>query len=89
MSTELALYWTQETLRITVLLAGPLLLGSLVIGLVISILQAVTSVQEMTLTYVPKMLIIAVLLLLLAPWLLNLMIDFTARILLSIPGISR
>nr|BCX00113.1 MAG: flagellar biosynthetic protein FliQ [Bacteroidota bacterium] len=89
MTTELALYWTQETLRVAVLLAGPLLLASLLAGLVISILQAVTSVQEMTLSYVPKMLLLALLLIVLAPWLLGIITEFTARILVAIPTVAR
>jgi flagellar biosynthetic protein FliQ len=59
------------------------------VGLLISLLQAITSVQEMTLSYVPKMLIVGLVLLLLAPWMLNTLIDFTNHVFDFIPNISR
>jgi flagellar biosynthetic protein FliQ len=67
----------------------PLLGVALLVGLLISLLQAITSVQEMTLSYVPKMLIVGLVLLLLAPWMLNTLIDFTNHVFDFIPNISR
>ncbi len=60
MNTEIGLYWIQEMLTATVVLAGPLLIAALVVGLIVSIFQAATSIQEMTLSYVPKMVVIVI-----------------------------
>lgn len=61
-------------------LAGPLLLMSLAVGLVIAILQAATQVHEQTLTFVPKLLAIGITLLLMGNWMMNTMNDFTTRL---------
>lgn len=80
MNTEVALFWMQEALKLTVILTGPLLLGALVIGLIVAVFQAVTSIQEMTLTYVPKMLVVAILLFLLFGFMLETTIAFVEQI---------
>ncbi len=72
-----------------VTMAGPLLLVSVVVGLVISVLQAATSIQEQTLTFVPKIFAILGAVLLLGPWLGGSMVDFTRRLFESIPGMAR
>lgn len=72
-----------------VTIAGPLLLVSVVVGLVISVLQAATSIQEQTLTFVPKIFAILGAVLLLGPWLGGSMVDFTRRLFESIPGMAR
>jgi flagellar biosynthetic protein FliQ len=89
MNSDVALYWIQEALKTALLLVGPLLGVALVVGLVISLLQAITSVQEMTLSYVPKILAVGLVLLLLAPWMLQMLTDFTVHVLQFIPNISR
>jgi flagellar biosynthetic protein FliQ len=89
MNAEIALYWVQEALRTALMITLPLLGVALLVGLLISLLQAITSVQEMTLSYVPKMLIVGLVLLLLAPWMLNTLIDFTNHVFDFIPNISR
>ena len=60
MNTETGLFWLQEALTAMVVLAGPILAGALIIGLVVALFQAVTTIQEMTLAYVPKMLVVVV-----------------------------
>lgn len=72
-----------------VTIAGPLLLVSVVVGLVISVLQAATSIQEQTLTFVPKIFAILGAVLLLGPWLGGSMVDFTRRLFENIPGMAR
>jgi flagellar biosynthetic protein FliQ len=62
-----------------VLLAGPLLAVSLVVGLVVSIFQAVTQVNEMTLTFVPKVIAIFAVLIVLGPWMLQMLLSYTAN----------
>ena len=66
----------RDTIFTIVLLAAPLLLISLIVGLIISIFQTVTSIQEQTLTFVPKILAIFIGLLILASWMLNTLIEF-------------
>ncbi len=70
-------------------LAGPMLIISIVLGLVIAILQAATQIHEQTLTFVPKLLAIALILFLTAPWMINLMNDFVNRIFDLITNINR
>jgi flagellar biosynthesis protein FliQ len=69
----------QEAVLMMVFLAGPLLLVSLVVGLLVSIFQAVTQVNEMTLTFVPKVIAIFVVLILLGPWMLQMLLGYTAH----------
>ena len=79
----------REAVLQLLLMAGPLLLTSVLVGLVISVLQATTSVQEQTLTFVPKILAVLGAALLLGPWLGGSMADFTRRLFESIPGMAR
>lgn len=69
-----------DALWVILQLAGPMLIISIVLGLVISIIQAATQIHEQTLTFVPKLIAIAVILLLTGPWMMNVLGDFTARI---------
>lgn len=70
----------KETLWIVLELSAPMLLISIIIGLVIAILQAATQIHEQTLTFVPKLIAIAVILLLTAPWMMNVLGDFTNKL---------
>lgn len=85
MNTEVGVYWIQQMLTATVVLSGPLLMAALVVGLIISVVQAATSIQEMTLSYVPKMVAVVVLLFLFIGYMLQYMISFTERIFNFIP----
>ena len=69
------------------IVAAPLLLVSVVVGLIVSILQATTSIQEQTLSFVPKIAAILGVLLLLGPWLATSMIDYTRTLFQSIAGL--
>lgn len=80
MSEEMVLDIFREALMLSIKLAGPLLLISMVVGLVIAILQAATQVHEQTLTFVPKALTIVVLLLLMAPIMMNWCSEFVTHI---------
>jgi flagellar biosynthetic protein FliQ len=71
---------TQEAVHVAVLLSAPLLLTALVVGLAISILQAATQVNEMTLSFIPKLLALFAALVLAGPWMLGLMSDYMSRI---------
>ncbi len=76
MTEQLVLQLGQDALKTTAMLAAPLLLSTLVVGLVVSIFQALTQINEATLTFVPKMLVIAVVLILTGPWMLDVMSEY-------------
>lgn len=80
MTQEQVLEIFQETLWLVLKLGGPLLIISILVGLVIAILQAATQIHEQTLTFVPKLIAIALVLLLTAPWMMETLADFTDRI---------
>ena len=85
MSQTTVLTILQQTLWVVAELSGPLLLTALVIGVVISLFQAVTQVNEMTLSYVPKIIAIGLVLVLAGPWMLQTLLDYTARLYSSLP----
>ena len=70
----------QDALWVILELAGPMLIISIVLGLVVSVLQAATQIHEQTLTFVPKLIAIALILLITGPWMMNTLSDFTGRI---------
>ena len=71
------------------MMAGPLLITALVVGFTIAILQATTSIQEQTLTYVPKLFAILLILALLGGWLFSSLADYTTRLFMLIPEMAR
>ncbi|MDN5379647.1 flagellar biosynthesis protein FliQ [Thermodesulfobacterium sp.] len=77
----------KESIKLCILISGPFLLTALIVGLIISILQAVTQIQEMTLTFVPKILALIVVFVLTLPWLLKKLISFTENLILNIPNL--
>ena len=77
MGEELILNLGQETLKTAALLATPMLIGALVIGLIISVLQAVTQINEATLTFIPKMMVVGLVMVISAPWMMDILGNFT------------
>lgn len=77
---DLAQSLAVEAIRTVFLIAAPILLTALVVGVTVSILQAVTQVHEMTLTFVPKMMIVLGVILVLWPWAMGVLMNFTYRI---------
>lgn len=75
----------QGALEITVLLSAPLLLSALAIGLLVAMFQAATQINEMTLSFVPKLLVTVIVLSVAGPWMLHLIIDFTRETYMAIP----
>ena len=86
MSTDYALMLTSRTLWTTVLVAAPVLLVALVVGLLVSILQVVTQIQEMSLSFVPKLFAVVGVLMLAGPWLLRQLLTFASGMMNAIPG---
>jgi flagellar biosynthetic protein FliQ len=89
MNTEFAAELLKTMMFEAVTLAAPILLTALVIGLAISIFQSVTSIQEQTLTFVPKALGIVALLVILLPWMLRTMIEFTTAVIQKMPQMAQ
>ncbi|MCS7150208.1 MAG: flagellar biosynthesis protein FliQ [Caldimicrobium sp.] len=79
----------KEAIKLSLFLSAPLLITALVVGLAISIFQAVTQIQEMTLTFVPKILAMVLVLFLTMPWFLKKLTEFTENIFLNIPGMLK
>ena len=75
----------QQSMVVAIKLAGPILLVSLAVGLVIAMFQAATQINEMTLTFVPKLITIGAVLLIAGPWMLQVMIDFFQGLVREIP----
>ena len=80
MSEELILKLGQETLKTTAVIAAPMLIGALVVGLFVSVLQAITQINEATLTFIPKMAIVALVFVIAAPWMMDIIGTFTTNL---------
>ena len=89
MSQQLAIDIGREMLMIVILLSAPLLGASLIMGIIVSIFQAVTQIHEMTLTFIPKIAAVTIVLIILMPWMLNIIVDFTVRLLANLPNYAR
>ncbi len=80
MDQEIALFLASEMLKVSAKIAAPVLFTSLVVGVLISIIQVATQIQEMTLTFVPKIIAAVVVLLTTGGWMLNTLVEFTAQV---------
>jgi len=89
MTPEYVITFAQEAIKTTILVAMPMLGLGLTIGLLISIFQAVTQIQEMTLTFVPKILIVMLALLFFANWMMEQLMQFTIFTIEQIPSFIR
>jgi flagellar biosynthesis protein FliQ len=74
-----------ETIKITLLVAAPMLIVGLVVGVVISLFQAVTQIQEMTLVFVPKIVAVLITLIAALPWMIGMMVSYTQNLYINIP----
>ena len=80
MTEELILELGSESLKTTALLAAPMLVSALVIGLAISVMQAITQINEATLTFIPKILVVGFVFMLAAPWMMDVIGHFTTNL---------
>ncbi len=87
MTPETIMTLGQRALELAILVSAPLLLTGLAVGVLISLFQAATQINEMTLTFVPKLLALAAVLLLTGQWMLGLMMDFTRTLFKEIPSL--
>jgi len=89
MTPEAVVTIARQALETTVILSGPLLLTALVVGVLISLVQAVTQIQEQTLSFVPKFLAIVIVFLLMLPWAMDLMMRYAIDLFLSFERLAR
>jgi flagellar biosynthetic protein FliQ len=87
MTPESVITVGQQAMEMTVLLAGPILLTVLIIGLVIGMFQAVTQINEMTLSFVPKLIAVGLVLLVSGAWMLNVFIGYVRGLIENIPAL--
>lgn len=77
----------QQALKLTLMLSAPLLLTALTVGLMVGLFQAATQIQEMTLSFIPKLLAMGMAFLVAGPWMLRILIDFTRQLIMDLPGL--
>jgi flagellar biosynthetic protein FliQ len=85
MTTELIVGIMAETIKVTLLISAPALLAGLVVGVAVSLFQAVTQIQEMTLVFVPKIVAVMITLVIVLPWMINLLVTYTRNLFTNIP----
>jgi flagellar biosynthetic protein FliQ len=85
MTPEMVVSIGRDAVLTMLMVSAPILISGLLIGLSISILQAITQIHEMTLTFIPKIVVVALSLLIFLPWIMNKIVDFTIRLFGIIP----
>jgi flagellar biosynthetic protein FliQ len=86
MNSTAVIAMVREALELTLLISAPLLLTALAVGLIISVFQAATQINEQTLSFIPKLLGVFVAIVVSGPWILQMLIDYTQRLFAGIPG---
>lgn len=89
MENEFAIEVVNQAMKVTLMLSAPMLIGALLVGVVISIFQAVTQINEQTLTFIPKILVIVATLVIFSPWMMETMVSYTHDLFTSIPELIR
>ncbi|QET05812.1 MULTISPECIES: flagellar biosynthesis protein FliQ [Cupriavidus] len=89
MTPEIVMTIATQAMKMTLMLSAPLLLVALVAGLVVSLFQAATQINEMTLTFIPKLLALFITMVLVGPWMINTYVDYMREVFESIPAMAR
>lgn len=87
MTQDTVVHLALQGLVVTLKVAGPILLGALVVGLLVSIFQAITQIQEMTFAFIPKIIAVGVIVAFAGPWMLDQMLTWTHEIFAGIPSV--
>ena len=87
MSADFVLNIARQAMLIAILIAAPMLGFGLLVGLIVSIFQAVTQINEMTMTFVPKIIAVAAAFAIFLPWILRLLVDFTIQLIQMFPDV--
>lgn len=77
----------QQALWVTMLIAAPLLLSALAVGLLVGMFQAATQINEMTMSFIPKLLVVVAALIIAGPWMLSVIVDYTQQLMEQIPSL--
>lgn len=86
MSQQFIIHLGREVFFTSMLVASPMLIAGLIVGVTISVIQTATSIQEQTLTFIPKIVAVVVSLILFLPWMMNTMLDFSVELINNIPN---
>lgn len=89
MTPETVVNIGQQALQIMLLISAPMLLAALLTGLLVSIFQAATSINEQTLTFIPKLVVMFIVMIIAGPWMIETMTDYMTRLYSSIPELIR
>jgi flagellar biosynthetic protein FliQ len=89
MENEFAIEVVNQAIKVTLMLSAPMLIGALVVGILVSIFQAVTQINEQTLSFIPKILVIIAALVIFSPWMMETMVTYTQDLFTSIPELIR
>jgi len=89
MTPETVVNIGQQALQIMLLISAPMLLAALLTGLLVSIFQAATSINEQTLTFIPKLVVMFIVMIIAGPWMIDTMTDYMTRLYSSIPELIR
>lgn len=87
MTPEMVMTQGREAIQLALLLAAPLLLASLLVGVLVGLFQAATQINEMTLSFIPKLVAMAVVIVIAGPWMIRLLVEFTRRLFENIPSL--
>ena len=88
MNVEFVVELARSSIYTTLLVSAPMLILALIVGLSISILQAITQIQEMTLTFIPKIVAVGIALIVFLPWMINTIVSYTGQLFALIPNIA-
>jgi flagellar biosynthesis protein FliQ len=89
MENDFVIEVVNQAIKTTLMLSAPMLMGALVVGVLVSIFQAVTQINEQTLSFIPKILVIIVALVIFSPWMMETMVSYTQNLFSSIPELIR
>jgi flagellar biosynthetic protein FliQ len=89
MENEFAVEVVNQAIKVALMLSAPMLIGALVVGVLVSIFQAVTQINEQTLSFIPKILVIVAALVIFSPWMMETMVTYTQDLITSIPELVR
>ncbi len=89
MENDFVIEVVNQAIKVTLMLSAPMLIGALVVGVLVSIFQAVTRINEQTLSFIPKILVIIAALVIFSPWMMETMVSYTQDLFTSIPELIR
>ncbi len=87
MGNDFVIQISNQAIKTVLMLASPMLIGALVIGILVSLFQAVTQINEQTLSFIPKLFVIVTAMIIFSPWMMEVMTTFTTDLILSIPTV--